>query len=177
MNQVEILYLDVNKLIEQNDLSKAYVLLYEILSIDPGYARAHNYLGWIYEIQFKDFAKAKRHYELAIKFSPEDFPASYVNYVYLLLRFNELVEAEVMINRALSIPGVDYATLFYQKGRIMEDRFRFRKAYFYFRSAKMRANDADFIRMMDLEMDRIRHKMSSLGKIISLISVFFKLKD
>lgn len=172
MNQTEILFLDVNKLIEKNDLSKAYVLLYEILSIDPGYARAHNYLGWIYETQFKDFTKAQRHYELAIKFCPDEYPTSYVNYIYLLLRFDALGEAENMINRALSLPGVDYATLFYQKGRVMEDQFKFGKAHFYYRSAKMRATDADFIRMMELEMDRISHKMSKIERLMSWFNIY-----
>lgn len=68
MQEVENLFLEISKAIDERDLSGAKLLLEELLSIDPGYGRAHNHLGWIYETKIKDFQKAQRHYELAIKF-------------------------------------------------------------------------------------------------------------
>ena len=171
MNNVEILYLDANKLVEQNELSLAYDALYDILEIDPGYGRAHNYLGWIYETKIKDFHKAKKHYELAIKFCQDTFPVVYINYIYLLIDHDDLREAENLIEKARNVQGVDFATLFYQKGKIWEDRLKFRKAYFYYNSAKIRSNNNDFVRMMILEMERIHHKMSLVEKVLFFFGI------
>ena len=68
MQDVEILFFEVSKAIDQHNIGAAKQLLDEILLIDPGYGRAHNHLGWIYETKIKDFKNAQRHYELAIKF-------------------------------------------------------------------------------------------------------------
>ena len=117
MQDVENLFLEVGKAIDERNISGAKELLEEILAIDPGYGRAHNHLGWIYETKIKDFERAKRHYELALKFCKGDYPIVYVNYSYLLIEFGYLEEAEKIIDEGLRVPGTDRALYVIREGK------------------------------------------------------------
>jgi tetratricopeptide (TPR) repeat protein len=160
MQEVENLFLEVGKAIDDRDLAGAKELLEELLSIDPGYGRAHNHLGWIYETKIKDFDKAKRHYELALKFCNQTYPVVYVNYTYLLIEFGQLDQAEQIIEEGLSIEGADKATLIYQQGKIAEHRQNYVKAYKTYLKAQQMNFNKDFHGVLANEIGRIQMKMS-----------------
>lgn len=160
MQEVENLFLEVGKAIDERDLSTAKYLLEELLSIDPGYGRAHNHLGWIYETKIKDFEKAQRHYQLAIKFCKKTYPVVYVNYGYLLIEFGHLDEAEKIINEGIRINGADLATLYYQKGKIAEHKRDFVKAYKIYLEAQKLNFNKDFHGLLANEIGRVQMKMN-----------------
>ena len=135
MYEVENLFLEVTKAIDEHNLSSAKEILDEILMIDPGYGRAHNHLGWIYETKIKDFEKAKMHYELAIKFCKGSYPIVYINFGYLLIEYGSYSEAEKIIEEGLKINGIDRSTLIYQKGKIAEHNLDFISAYRFYRQS------------------------------------------
>lgn len=160
MQEVENLFLEISKAIDERDLSGAKLLLEELLSIDPGYGRAHNHLGWIYETKIKDFQKAQRHYELAIKFCQGTYPVVYVNYGYLLIEFGHLEEAEKVIAEGLTVDGADKATLYYQKAKIAEHRKDYIKAYKTYLEAKNLNFNKDFHGLLLNEIGRVQMKMN-----------------
>lgn len=160
MQEVENLFLEVSKAIDERDLSGAKLLLEELLSIDPGYGRAHNHLGWIYETKIKDFQKAQRHYELAIKFCQGTYPVVYVNYGYLLIEFGHLEEAEKVIAEGLTVDGADKATLYYQKAKIAEHRKDYIQAYKTYLEAKNLNFNKDFHGLLLNEIGRVQMKMN-----------------
>jgi len=165
MQDVENLFLEVGKAIDERDISGAKELLEEILSIDPGYGRAHNHLGWIYETKIKDFDRAKRHYELAIKFCKGNYPIIYVNYGYLLIEFGYLEEAEKIIDEGLGIPGADRATLCYQRGKIAEHRRNYVTAYRVYKIAYRLNFNKDFQSVLLNEIERVKSKMSFWNRL------------
>lgn len=160
MQEVENLFLEVSKAIDERDLSGAKLLLEELLSIDPGYGRAHNHLGWIYETKIKDFQKAQRHYELAIKFCQGTYPVVYVNYGYLLIEFGHLEEAEKVIAEGLTVDGADKATLYYQKAKIAVHRKDYIQAYKTYLEAKNLNFNKDFHGLLLNEIGRVQMKMN-----------------
>lgn len=160
MQEVENLFLEISKAIDERDLSGAKLLLEELLSIDPGYGRAHNHLGWIYETKIKDFQKAQRHYELAIKFCQGTYPVVYVNYGYLLIEFGHLEEAEKVIAEGLTVDGADKATLYYQKAKIAEHRKDYIQAYKTYLEAKNLNFNKDFHGLLLNEIGRVQMKMN-----------------
>jgi|26BtaG_2_1085354.scaffolds.fasta_scaffold00147_4 Tfp pilus assembly protein PilF len=165
MQDVENLFLEVSRAIEEHDISAAKEFLDEILLIDPGYGRAHNHLGWIYETKIKDFKKAKRHYELAIKFCKGDYPIVYINYGYLLIEYGQYEEAEKIIKEGLETKGTDKASLFYQYGKIAEHRQDFLLAYQnYQHSFKLNFNK-EFQRLIENEIERVKSKMNRWQRI------------
>jgi len=166
MRDVDNLFLEVGRAIDERDIAGAKELLEELLSIDPGYGRAHNHLGWIYETKIKDFEIAKRHYELAIKFCQKTYPVVYVNYAYLLIDFGMLSEAEKIIEEGLTVNGADQATLHYQKGKIAEHRQKFKQAYDYYAKALKLNFNKDFHMVLESEMERVKQKMGFWDKLL-----------
>ncbi len=165
MQDVENLFLEVGKAIDDRDISGAKDILEEILSIDPGYGRAHNHLGWIYETKIKDFKRAERHYQLAIKFCNGTYPVVYVNYGYLLIEFGELEKAEKIIEDGLMVQGADKATLYYQKGKIAEHQQNYVQAFRTYQLAQKMNFNKDFHAMLLNEIGRVQSKMSFWDKI------------
>ena len=165
MQDVENLFLEVGKAIDERDISGAKDLLEEILSIDPGYGRAHNHLGWIYETKIKDFERAKLHYELAIKFCKGTYPVVYVNFGYLLIEFGQLEEAENIVKEGLSIRGADKATLSYQLGKIAEHRQKYTLALQIYQAAFKLNFNKDFQSVLLNEIERVKSKMSFWDKL------------
>lgn len=165
MQDVENLFLEVGKAIDERDMSGAKDLLEEILSIDPGYGRAHNHLGWIYETKIKDFDRAKRHYSLAIKFCQGSYPVAYVNYGYLLIEFGHLEEAEKVIEEGLQTNGADKSTLNYQKGKIAEHRQQYKLAVNQYQYAQKLCFNKEFFTLLENEINRVKSKMNFWEKI------------
>lgn len=165
MQDVENLFLEVSRAIDERDILSAKKLLEEILLIDPGYGRAHNHLGWIYETKVKDFEKAQRHYELAIKFCNETYPVTYVNYGYLLIEFGQLDKATQIIEAGLQITGADKATLTYQKGKIAEYNSNYISAYNLYKTSTLLSFNNDFQAFLKNELARVQSKMNIWEKL------------
>lgn len=159
MELVESLFLDASRAIDEREYSKAKEILEEILMTDPAYARAHNHMGWIYETKFKDFDKAKMHYELAIKFGGKSYPVAYVNYAYTLIDSGYYTKAWEIIEEALKVKGADTATLTYQKGKIAEFQKNYRLAYGFYSLAIRRSANNDFCEMVQKNVKRLRTKV------------------
>lgn len=165
MQDVENLFLEVGKAIEEHKISEAKNILEEILSIDPGYGRAHNHLGWIYETKIKDYAKAQRHYELAIKFCRGTYPIVYVNYAYLLIEFNHFEKAKTIIEEGLKIEGSDKATLKYQQGKIQEHLQNYYLSYQLYNTALKLNFNKEFHQFLQQEITRLKTKMNFIEKL------------
>lgn len=165
MQDVDSLFIEAGRAIDESDLVAAKSLLEEILMIDPGYSRAHNYLGWIYETRLKNFEKAKRHYELAIKFSQGDYPVVYVNYAYLLIEYDCYEDALTIIEDGMKIKGADRATLIYQKGKVAESLQEFTEAYRLYNYSRKLSFNKDFMNLIDMEIERLFAKLSFCQKI------------
>jgi len=165
MQDVENLFLEVGKAIDERDISGAKELLEEILCIDPGYGRAHNHLGWIYETKIKDFERARQHYGLAIKFCKGTYPVVYVNFGYLLIEFGYLEEAEEIIKEGLTIKGADKSTLHYQIGKIAEHRRQYKTALNYYKKARQMSFNKDFHLMLNGEIERAKSKLGFWEKL------------
>lgn len=125
-------FLNADKLISENRLSEAAKLLEEILEEAPDYGKAHNHMGWLFETKFKNLARAEEHYRLAIKFSP-DYTAAYYNYCYLLSSLRKFEELEKMLEHAIRVSGISYATIYNEYGLMREMQGNLDDAIHYFK--------------------------------------------
>ena len=103
-------FFEADQLIKENRIADALSLLNEIISEMPDHGRAHNHTGWIYETKYSDFAKAEKHYQAALVYSPE-YPAVYYNYAILLSTLNKYKELEDLLEKAKAVPGINKATI------------------------------------------------------------------
>lgn len=134
INYIEELFLEADRAFDDGNLAEGKKILEEILSEEPSFGKAHNHLGWLYKTKYQDFRLAEKHFKLAIKFEPE-YPATYINYAYLLRDLVRLDEMEVLLNKALKVEATNKCALYDEFGSLFELRGDFKKAIFYYRKA------------------------------------------
>ncbi len=169
MKEVESLFIQANRFIDNKNLAEAKSTLEEILLIEPSYGRAHNHLAWIYETELKDIKNATMHYKLAIKFSGKEYPVSYINYIYLLLDIENYQDIKALIAEARQIKEIKQSILFYQEGRVFEAENNFIQAFQLYEKSKKGSFDNGFIQVINLEIQRAYNKMNIFQKIYSKV--------
>ncbi|HYG03436.1 MAG TPA: tetratricopeptide repeat protein [Chryseosolibacter sp.] len=125
-------FLNADRLISENKLGEAAKKLEEILEEAPDYGKAHNHLGWLFETKFKNLTRAEEHYRLALKFSP-DYSAAYYNYCYLLSSLRKFDELEKLLEHAIRVSGISYATIYNEYGLLREVQGELDDAIHYFK--------------------------------------------
>lgn len=125
--ELEEKFMDADNMIKDNYIAEAVRLLHEILEEAPDFGKAHNHLGWIFETKIKDFNKAEEHYKLALKFTPE-YAASYYNYAILLSTLRDYAALEKLLNSALLVKGINYATIYNEYAIMYEAQGKYDEA-------------------------------------------------
>ena len=143
--------------IVEGRLDEGKSMLDEILLIDPAYGRAHNHLGWFYAAKLEKFDRAKEHFELALKFSP-DYPAVYLNLGRLYMQIGEFDKGIDLLNRGLNIPGIDKATVYDLLSGIYESRGELRLALMNAKLAWKEAGNTEYMNYLKGSVKRIRAK-------------------
>ena len=162
---VENQFIKADSLISEGRISEAKELLEEILNENPDFGKAHNHFGWIYANKLSNFEKGEYHYKLAIKFDPK-YPASYINYIYLLVDIAKFDEAKKMITIGLTqVQGVDKASYYSELARINEFERNFIQAYLLYKKSSDLAFNPSYIENMKTNMKRVKDKMSTFEKI------------
>ena len=107
-------------------------MLEKILEEAPDFGKAHNHMGWLFETKFKNLQRAEEHYRLALKFS-SDYTAAYYNYCYLLSSLRKFDELEKLLERAIAVSGISYATIYNEYGLMREMQGLLDDAIHYFK--------------------------------------------
>ncbi|VXC21811.1 conserved hypothetical protein [Flavobacterium sp. 9AF] len=161
----ENLFIKADGLIGEGKVSEAKELLEEILEQCPDFGKAHNHLGWIHYNKLSNHEKAIYHYKLAIKFDP-NYPATYLNYAYLLVDLNRFKEAKEHIDFTFkTLENIDYCNFYSELGRIYELESDYVVAYTYYQKASKLAFNPQFIENMKINTQRLSNKMSIFDKI------------
>jgi len=155
-------FLNADRMISEGRLSEAANLLEEILAEAPDFGKAHNHLGWLFETKFKNYNRAEEHYRLAIKFAPE-YPAAYYNYCYCLSALRKHVELEQILELAIKVPGISYATIYNEYGLLREAQGKLDDAIHYFRLHIQNSFDAKSIETAADSIRRCERKRELLG--------------
>lgn len=162
---VENQFIKADSLIGEGRVSEAKELLEEILNENPDFGKAHNHLGWIYATKLSNYEKGEYHYKLAIKFDPK-YPASYLNYTYLLVDIAKFDDAKKLIDTALTqVEGADKASYYSELARIYEFERDFIQAYQLYKKSSELAFNPTYIENMKTNMKRVKDKMSTFEKI------------
>ena len=162
----KILY--ATSLLYEYEFAKAKLKLEEVLETEPDNGRVHFLIGWIYFNQLRDYRKARRHFNYAIKFAP-NHPD--VFYCYLrMLNFLDMREELVCIaEKALSVNGVCKAYIHYQLGLSFEKNGNYSEAIRYFKQAIIHATDKDDLEEYNESIKRIENKLLLNEKFVYVI--------
>jgi Tfp pilus assembly protein PilF len=160
---IEEKFLLADQLISESKLSEAAKMLENILEEAPDFGKAHNHMGWLYETKFKNLTRAEEHYRLALKFSP-DYTAAYYNYCYLLSSLRKFDELEKLLERAIGISGISYATLYNEYGLMREMQGELDDAIHYFKLHIKNSFDGKSIDSAADSIKRCERKKELLAK-------------
>jgi Tfp pilus assembly protein PilF len=160
---IEEKFLQADQLISESKLSEAAKMLEDILEEAPDFGKAHNHMGWLYETKFKNLTRAEEHYRLALKFSP-DYTAAYYNYCYLLSSLRKFDELEKLLERAIGVSGVSYATLYNEYGLMREMQGELDDAIHYFKLHIKNSFDGKSIDSAADSIKRCERKKELLAK-------------
>jgi len=155
---IEELMIDVDQAIDNNEPKRARDMLEEILSIEPSYSIAHNYLGWLYMYYLKNYDLAESHLRLAIKFSPA-YPAAFQHLGKLMVWRNKPDEARLILEKGLEYEGIYRPAVYEELGTIYEMKGKYLLARKYYKLAIKNCIDNNYLATLRANLKRCRIKM------------------
>ena len=160
--QLDDLFFEADSLIKERKITEAISTLEAILVEAPDYGRAYNHLGWIYETQYRDYAKAEDFYKRCIALDPNYTPA-YLNLSINLSTLGKYEEQLTYLDAALLIPGIDRAGMYNEMAIAKELLGQFEEAIrFYKEAIRFTLVDAN-LATYSASIDRCMRKVDILG--------------
>ncbi len=132
-------------------------LLESIISREPGFGKAHAYMGWYAYAQTGDYNTAANHYRLAMKFNAE-FAGIYPNYAIVLFELRDFQASIDVARKGMNVAGTDRAQLMGMVGRALETMRALRSAKSAYREAFLISENHEYMNAMRASMDRVRRK-------------------
>ena len=142
---------------------KALQLLNEIITNDPLYARAHYQLGKIYFYEISDYQAAGYHFKTCAELEPQ-FPDVYYHYLRLLVFLNMEKQFKLVSDRALKVPGVNYASVYNLIGLFAERKREWTDAIDAYRNALLEATRKDEKDNLQESIERVKEKKRQVKK-------------
>ena len=163
-HRAEDLFLEADQLISDGKYREAKELLLELLADYPDYGRAHNHLGWLYNVKFNNYNKSKQHFELALKFAP-DYHAVYGNYSFLLIDMNMFDEMIAFGNRVVNNKIADQATIYNKMGQAYELKGDVMGAFQFYKKSISSTINNKYLEDLYASITRVKGKMTLLQKL------------
>lgn len=125
----------IDELFRREAYIEAKMELEGVLAEEPGFGKAHGYLGWLYAEVFQDAVSAELHFKYALHFAPESAGA-YINYVNLLVTQRKADQVIEVLTRYLDLPEADLEWAFESLGRAHEMKCSYRVASNHYKKAQ-----------------------------------------
>lgn len=125
--RMEDVFAEADRLIAEQKIGEAFSKLTAITQEMPNFGKAYNHIGWIYETKYKDYPNAEKNYKMAIEYMP-DYLAAYYNYAVVLSTLQKWDELLPLLNKALTIPGINKATIQNEFGMMYESQGKYDEA-------------------------------------------------
>lgn len=151
------------ELIADKKYEEAKTVLFNIINEEPSYGKAYNHLGWLFYTIENDLPKAEEFYQLAMKFAP-DYPASFLNYAYMLNNQKRFSVIEAHLKKCDSIPGIAASSLAGEWAFYYEETRQYEKAIKYYKEQALSSYDLPLIEKIDDAIKRCEIKLAILRR-------------
>ena len=132
--EAEQMFSNADKKINEGNVQEAHQMLIALTDKFPEFGKAYNHLGYIYETKYRDAAMADAYYKYALKYAP-NYPATYMNYAVVLSTSERFSELEELLNKALTVPGMNKDRIYNEFGIMKELQGLYDDAMAYYRKA------------------------------------------
>jgi tetratricopeptide (TPR) repeat protein len=157
--RTEEMFLEAEADIRNSNYHEAFQKYEEILYEEPGYAPAHNSIGWIYKTQFDNYQKAEVHFRAAMK-ADREYPHPYFHFASLLLDLERYAELEKHLYQCLTMRSIDKSWVYYRYGMLSELNGQFIKAIEYYEKALINTMSNDKVKDYQTDIERCRIKLN-----------------
>jgi len=164
LNDAESLFFKADQTINDGDIPKAQKMLLELADKYPSFGKTYNHLGWIYSKHYRDFERAEENYKKCIEYSPK-YPAIYLNYSYLLSDAGRYEELENLLNKALTVSGINKASIYNEFGIMYELQSKFSQSIEAYKNAYLNTFDSKSTDTYKESIKRVKEKMEFLNSI------------
>jgi len=154
---IETLLEEANRAIEAREYKTAERLMQNALYDEPGYAKLHNNLGWLYQYCIENKSKAEIHLKYAIRFDPK-IDAAYYNLTDLYLESRKYSELKEVMEDALKLDGSNKELVYQNLAKVYEASHQFTKAIKYYRMALYETIDSYDAGELKRSIKRCRYK-------------------
>ncbi len=141
----------------EGDYNQANRLLYNALYDEPGYARLHYTLGWMYHYYQFNEAKAIRHYELTLYFDAS-LDYAFRQLVDLLMDKKRYENVHSLLLKAENTDAMDKDFIYETLGNLAEKQGDFNIAIAYYKKALMHSMDNHASKEIKDNIKRTRFK-------------------
>jgi tetratricopeptide (TPR) repeat protein len=156
--KVEQLYLEAEADIRNSNYHEAFEKYETILYEEPGFAPAHNSMGWIYKTQFDNYAKAENHFKAAIQTDPL-YPHPYFHLSTVYFDLDKFDQLKAHLEKCLSITTVEKAWIYYRFGMIEETLAKYKDAILLYKKAILNSFNNEKITDYKADIERCNTKM------------------
>lgn len=156
--ECETMLAQADTLIKEKQIQEAVELLFEILQCNSQFGKAYNHLGYIYEIYYRDYTRAEKFYQDAMKYAPE-YSASYTHYARLLSQCGRFDELIAHLDMALTISTVSKELIYNEYAVMYEMQANPEAAMNYFVKAAMITLDGKKLPLYKESIDRCKVKL------------------
>lgn len=156
--ECETMLAQANTLIQEKRSQESVELLLKILQRNPQFGKAYNHLGWVYEIDYRDYTRAEEYYKKAMKYEP-DYSPSYTHYARLLSSCKRFDELKLHLDMALSIPTVSSEAIYFEYGLMYEMQQNPEAAMNHYIKAAMTTLEAKKITLYQESINRCKTKI------------------
>jgi tetratricopeptide (TPR) repeat protein len=157
--ECETMLAQANTLIQEKRSQEAVELLSRILQRNPQFGKAYNHLGWVYEIDYRDYTHAEDYYKKAMQYEPE-YSASYTHYARLLANCKRFDELKAHLDMTLTIPTVSNEAIYFEFGLMYEMQQDPETAIDYYVKAAMTTLESDKVTLYQKSIDRCKVKLA-----------------
>ncbi len=147
-----------DQLIKDNKNLEAIKVLESIITQSPEFGKAYNHLGFIYETRIKEMDKAEQYYRLSLHYTP-DYTAPYYNYAILLSTAQRWSELEGLLEKAMTVNGINKATIYNEYGIMFEQQGKFQEALNAYKQCVVNSLDNNTIETAEKSIVRCRKKI------------------
>jgi tetratricopeptide (TPR) repeat protein len=168
-------FFEADQLINDGHIVRATEMLEAIINEQPDYGRAHNHLGWVYERHYRDYIRAEQHYRAALAYEPNYVPI-YLNYAALLSTMTKFKDLETLLDRAITIAGMNRPAVYNEYGILHELQGKFDPAIENYRKAIAESINTKDVDIYEDSVRRCERKRMIFATGISKVFSFFNPK-
>jgi tetratricopeptide (TPR) repeat protein len=156
--ECETMLAQADTLLRAKQVQESVELLLKILQRNSQFGKAYNYLGWIYEIEYKNYSRAEEYYKSAMKYEPE-YSVPYIHYARLLSSCRRFDELKAHLDIAFTIVTVSKEAIYSEYAIMYEMQENPATAIEYYAKAAMATLDARQIIIYQESINRCKVKL------------------